>query len=66
MSKAKASEAKPLGAIEGDDLRLWSFLKAPMAKGMRCEEINFTLTAGDPLRIFMELNRFKVYTPTLL
>jgi hypothetical protein len=60
MSKAKMSEAKPLGAIEGADLRLWSFKKAAMAKGPREDHINFTISPGDTLKIFMDQSRFKV------
>ena len=60
MSKAKMADAKSLGAIEGADLRLWSFKKASMAKGDRQDHINFTISPGDTLKIFMDQSRFKV------
>ena len=53
MSKAKMNEAKPLAVVEGVDLRLWSFQKAPMAKGDRCDDISFTVGAGDTFNLFM-------------
>jgi hypothetical protein len=33
MSKQKMNDAKPLGVMDGNDLRMYSFKKAPMAKG---------------------------------
>jgi hypothetical protein len=59
MSKQKLAEAKPLAAIEGTDLRLWSFKKASMAKGDRCDDINYTVSPGDTFNIFMDANRYK-------
>jgi hypothetical protein len=59
MSKQKMNEAKPLAAIEGNDLRLWSFKKASMAKGDRCDDINYTVSPGDTYNIFMNLTKYK-------
>mmetsp|Transcript_37014 Transcript_37014/g.87660 ORF Transcript_37014/g.87660 Transcript_37014/m.87660 type:complete len:497 (+) Transcript_37014:61-1551(+) len=59
MSKAKMNEAKALAAVEGTDLRLWSFKKASMAKGDRCDDISFTISPGDTLNTFMNATKFK-------
>ena len=59
MSKAKMNEAKPLAMVEGADLRLWSFKKASMAKGDRCDDISFTISPGDTFNTFMNATKFK-------
>jgi hypothetical protein len=59
MSKAKMNEAKPLAVVEGVDLRLWSFQKASMAKGDRCDDITFTISPGDTLNTFMNATKYK-------
>ncbi|KAJ1473216.1 hypothetical protein T484DRAFT_1752263 [Baffinella frigidus] len=59
MSKAKMNEAKPLAAVEGTDLRLWSFKKASMAKGDRCDDITFTISPGDTFNTFMNATKYK-------
>ncbi|KAJ1471169.1 hypothetical protein T484DRAFT_2026206 [Baffinella frigidus] len=59
MSKQKMNEAKPLAVVEGADLRLWSFQKASMAKGDRCDDISFTISPGDTFNTFMNATKYK-------
>ncbi|KAJ1467802.1 hypothetical protein T484DRAFT_1921152 [Baffinella frigidus] len=59
MIKQKMGGAKPLAAVEGTDLRLWSFQKASMAKGDRCDDITFTISPGDTLNTFMNATKYK-------
>ena len=59
MTKQKMNEAKPLAVLEGNDLRLYSFKKAPMAKGDRCDDISYTVSPGDTFNIFMNAAKYK-------
>jgi hypothetical protein len=59
LSKQKLAEAKPLAVMEGDELRLYSFKKASMAKGDREDDITFKISPGDTFKTFMELNKYK-------
>ena len=51
LSKAKLSQAKPLASMEGDTLRLWSFIKAPMSKGDRLDDVSVSIEPGDVFAI---------------
>ena len=59
LSKAKLSQAKPLATVEGDSLRLWSFIKAPMSKGDRLDDVSVSIEPGDVFAIFMDTEKFK-------
>ena len=59
LSKAKLSQAKPLASMEGDTLRLWSFMKAPMSKGDRLDDVSVSIEPGDVFAIFMDTAKFK-------
>jgi hypothetical protein len=59
MNKQKMNEAKPLAVMEGKDLRLYSFKKASMAKGDRCDDISYTISPGDTFNIFMNGTKYK-------
>ena len=60
MDKKKMSEAKPLCELEGDGgLRMYSFKKAPMAKGDRVDDMSFSISPGDTFNTFMDLSKYK-------
>ena len=59
MSKAKQVVTKPLGEVSGDDLRLFSFEKASMAKGERLDDVFVEITPGCTFKLFMDQSKFR-------
>ena len=59
MSKAKMATSKPLSIMEGNSLRMYSFVKAPMSKGDRLDDLSVTIEPGDVFAIFMDTAKFK-------
>jgi hypothetical protein len=62
LSKAKLALAKPLAVIEAEALRLYTFEKASMSKGPRCDDISVCIEVGDVFVIFMDSSKFKMMT----
>jgi len=54
LSEAKLATSKPLSIMEGDSLRMYSFVKAPMSKGDRLDDVSVTIEPGDVFAIFMD------------
>ena len=59
LSKAKLATSKPLSVMEGDALRMYSFVKAPMSKGDRLDDVSVTIEPGDVFAIFMDSSKFR-------
>lgn len=59
MQKNKLSLAKPLAEVHGDNLRLYSFIKMPMAKGDRVDDASVDVAPGNVFTLFMDQNKFR-------
>jgi hypothetical protein len=59
MPKNKLAAAKALAEVHGEELRLYSFEKMPMAKGDRVDDAYVHVGVGDVFTLFMDVNKFR-------
>ena len=59
MAKNKLATAKALAEVHGEELRLYSFEKMPMAKGDRVDDAYVHVGVGDVFTLFMDVNKFR-------